>query len=178
MGRAESESRRSFGRFWKKETKSKDTVCFIPLSPEHKERLNELVVCDLCPEGKLHVNHRRRWSEVRSLEWDEKALYFIVDRGSIREIWKWEYKSKEGLIGLTSLTIETPPFTLSVGEEVISERQPAQLFQEITTTGLLSAQMKLLLNIPQAEPGDIYWEDFFQEETQEKILAGLLAGFS
>jgi hypothetical protein len=178
VGRAESERRRPLWRFARKERKGKDTKCFIPLSPEQRRKLNELFVCDLCPKDKFHVSHRRRWSDTRSLEWDEKTLYFIVDQGSIKEIWKWEYKSKEDLIGFTSLTIETPAFTLSVGEEVILERQPVQLFQEITAMGLLSAKMKLLLDIPQAEPGDIYWEEFFQEETQKTILARLLAGFS
>jgi hypothetical protein len=104
-------------------------------------------------------------------------LWFIVNQGSVKEFWKWTYKPEEGLIGLTSLTIETPPFELSVGT-VILERQPTQLFQEVTREGPVSPTMKLLLEISQEEPGDKYWRQLFQKETQEIILARLLEGFS
>jgi hypothetical protein len=42
MGRAESESRQPLWQFWKKERKSKDTGFFISLSPDHRERIEEM----------------------------------------------------------------------------------------------------------------------------------------
>lgn len=157
-----------------------EKIEFTPVSDESQERLEELMICDLCAADEFHVWHRKWGKERRRwLEWEDEgqSLYFTVFQEHHFEVWGWQFRPDEQQIGLKFLFLSSLPFELSVGA-IISERQPTQLFQKMTSEGPEIPKMHLSLEIPSEDPGDRYWGKFFQKENQEIILSRLLEGFS